>query len=352
MNLNYILERAVDENASDIHICVGLPPVIRVNGELIRLGEKVFSPQDCIVLAKQCLTQKMYEEFLQKGEVDIAYSLQGKARFRVNVYKQKGTCAIALRHIIQNIPDFDELGIPKIAKELAMKKRGLILVTGPTGHGKSTTLAAMIDYINKNTKNHIITVEDPIEYVHKHDQSIIHQREIGVDTMSFSSSLRASLREDPDVILVGEMRDLETISIALTAAETGHLVLSTLHTVGSAKTIDRIIDVFPPEQQEQIRVQLSSVIVSIISQQLLPNKTGDGRCLATEVMVNNGAISNLIRENRIAQINTSIQTGADVGMYSMDYCIASLLNSDQITYETAMYFASDQRNIKNLLTKR
>jgi len=350
MELNDLLIKTVEAGASDLHICAGVPPVIRVNGELIYLNEPILTPHDCVHLAKQCLNNRLYEVFLEKGEVDASYTVPGVARFRINVFKQRATCAIALRPIPTDIPLIEDLGLPGLVYDLSLKQRGLILITGPTGHGKSTTLAAMINYINSKRKCHIVTIEDPIEFLHRHNKSVINQREIGADTLSYSNALRAVLREDPDVILIGEMRDLETISIALTAAETGHLVLSTLHTIGSAKTIDRIIDVFPPHQQGQIRTQLSTVLEGIISQQLLPKADGKGRILATETMVWTPAIANLIRESRTHQIDTCIQTGSQFGMYSMDSCISDLYKQELIDYDTACQYAVDLENLRKIIS--
>ncbi len=350
MNLNYLLQQTVINNASDLHLCAGISPVIRINGDLIYLNEPVLVAQDCERMARQCLSGDLFNALVEAGEADASYSLPGIARFRINVFRQRGSYAIAARTIPTDIPKIEDLGLPEITSELAMKQRGLVLITGPTGSGKSTTLAAMIDYINERKKCHIVTIEDPIEFLHRHGRSIINQREIGGDTKSYTNAMRAVLREDPDVILIGEMRDQETISTALTAAETGHLVLSTLHTVGSAKTIDRIIDVFPPYQQSQIRSQLSTVLMGIISQQLLKRADGAGRLLATEVMVWTPAISNLIRESRTPQINTCIHTGSQFGMHSMDACVAGLYRSKQIDFESACQYALDIDNLKKLLS--
>lgn len=349
MELNYLLEKAIEKKASDVHISVGIPPVFRVNGELVYWSDKKVLPQDSIVLAKQCLTQKNYEHFLDVGEVDVAYALPGVCRFRVNVFKQRGSCAIAIRVISSEIPQLDALGLPDVVKTLTEKKRGLILVTGPTGSGKSTTLSSIIDHINIHRKEHIITIEDPIEYMHSHKQSIVVQREVGSDTLAFPNALRASLREDPDVILVGEMRDQETIATALSAAETGHLVMSTLHTIGAAKTIDRVIDVFPPHQQSQVRNQLSTVLTAVISQQLIKHKDESRRVLATEVMVMTPAIANLIREGKIAQINSSIQTGSEYGMHSMDANLAELFRAGKIEFEAASSYAINREMFRKIL---
>lgn len=350
MELISILTKAVNSGASDLHVCAGVPPVIRLNGELINLDEPILTPHDCVELAKQCLNSRLYEYFLDTGEVDSSYAIPGVARFRVNVFKQRGTCAIAFRTIPQDVPKIEDLGLPGLVYDLSMKQRGLILITGPTGHGKSTTLAAMLNYINSKKKCHIVTIEDPIEFLHRHNKSVINQREIGQDTKNYSNSLRAVLREDPDVILIGEMRDQETISTALTAAETGHLVLSTLHTIGSAKTIDRIIDVFPPYQQAQVRTQLSTVLQGIISQQLIRRADDKGRVLATETMVWTPAIANLIRESRTHQINTCIQTGSQFGMYTMDSCLADLYKQELIDYESACQYSVDMDNLRKIIS--
>lgn len=349
MNINEYLQKAVEMEASDIHVCVGLPVVIRRFGSLYFIDDHVLTKEDCQRLVEQMLTKVQFETLEEEGELDFAYMLPGIGRFRVNAFRQRGSYAIAIRSIPTNVPKLSELGLPNILYSLAEKQRGLVLITGPTGSGKSTTLAAMIDHINSNKRCHIITIEDPIEYLHKHNKSVINQREVGSDTKNYNNALRAALREDPDVILIGEMRDLETISIALTAAETGHLVLSTLHTLGAAKTIDRIIDVFPPHQQGQVRSQLSTVLQGIVSQQLIRRADNTGRVVATEVMIVTPAISNMIRESRTFQINSSIHTGSEFGMQSMDSCIASLYKQGIITYESASQYSLDPAALKKLI---
>jgi twitching motility protein PilT len=285
----------------------------------------------------------------ETGEIDFSYSISNVGRFRVNAFKQRGSYAMVLRIIPLRIPSMEELGLPKVTDELTKLPRGLILVTGPTGSGKTTTLASVINKINSERRCHIVTLEDPLEYLHSHKKSIVNQREVGSDTESFANALRGALREDPDVILVGEMRDLETISIAITAAETGHLVLSTLHTNGAAKTIDRIVDVFPPYQQQQIRVQLAAVIEAVISQQLLPKASGKGRVAAHEVMVASPAIRNLIREGKIHQIDTVIQTSSALGMQTMDTSLVNLYRRGEITKETAISQAYNIDEIRKKL---
>ena len=349
MNIDQIVDEGLKRVASDIHITVGIPPNLRINGALIHLGDKPLSPSDTEELVKQTLSEKQFEVLKDKGEVDFSYASPGKGRFRVNAYIQRGSYGMALRIIPLEIPTMQQLGLPSVISDLTRLPRGLILVTGPTGSGKSTTLATMIDQINRERNVHIMTLEDPIEYLHRHQKSIVNQREIGSDSQSFSSALRGALRQDPDVILVGEMRDLDTISIAITAAETGHLVLSTLHTLGAAKTIDRIIDVFPPYQQQQVRVQLASVIQAVISQQLLPKADGKGRVAAHEIMIATPAIRNLIREDKIHQIDTSIQTGGKFRMQTMDSSLVDLYNRGLIRKDIALTQAVSQEEIKKYI---
>lgn len=336
MDLIELIKIGSTKNASDIHITVGVPPVFRINGKLHEYGEEYLKPDDTRKLVEEVLEERQMLELNEKGEIDTSFSSPGIGRFRVNAYKQRGSFGMALRIIPLRIPTMEELGLPQIVKDLARNPRGLILVTGPTGSGKTTTLASIIDLINSEQNYHILTLEDPIEYLHKHNKCIVNQREIGSDSLNFANALRAALRQDPDVILVGEMRDLETISIALTAAETGHLVLSTLHTLGASKTIDRVIDVFHPHQQQQIRVQFASVIQGIISQQLLAKVDGSGRIAAFEVMVTTPAIRNLIREEKSHQIDTAIQTGGKYGMETMDNSILELYKKGIISKDTAL----------------
>lgn len=346
MDIKTLLTTTVENKASDLHITVDIPPVFRVNGKLERIGENTLLAKDTEKLVKEVLNEEQFHDLNKKGELDTSYSLAGLGRFRVNVFKQRGAYGMVLRVVGLRIPTMEELGLPPVLKDLARKKRGLVLVTGPTGSGKSTTLAAMIDLINKERQCHILTLEDPIEYLHKHNKSIVNQREIGSDSANFANGLRAALRQDPDVILVGEMRDLETISIAITAAETGHLVLSTLHTLGSAKTIDRVIDVFPPHQQQQIRIQMASVLEGIVSQQLLPTTNGNGRVGAFEVMTTTSAIRNLIREGKTHQIQTSVQTGMKFGMQTMDHALVELFKRGIITREILLTYAIEVDMIK------
>lgn len=349
MILNELLEATIKNNASDLHLIVGIQPVVRINGKLVRLDKNKLNPEDTENFAKKILG-KDYETFNEAGELDSSYSVVGLGRFRVNIFKQRGSIALAIRVVGLKVPSISNLKLPSVVNDLALSSRGLVLVTGPTGSGKSTTLAAMINEINENKSSHIITLEDPIEFLHKHNKSIIGQREIGKDSKSFSNALKAVLREDPDVILVGEMRDLDTISVALTAAETGHLVFSTLHTVGVAKTISRIVEVFPPHQQQQIKIQLAAVLNGVLSQQLIPTADNSGRVCAMEIMRTTNAIQNMIREGKTFQIESSIQTGAKYGMRTMDMCLAELYKKNIITQEEALNHASDSEMLERLIS--
>ncbi len=315
--IDKLLETVVQRKASDLHITTGQPPVVRIDGRLHRLETKVLEPEDTVALMKSITPERCQQELQEVGGTDFGFAFHDVARFRVSVFKQRGHVAMVLRQIPNKLLGFKELGTPEVFAKLIMRPRGLILVTGPTGSGKTTTLAAAIDYINENIDHHIITIEDPIEFYHKHKKSQINQREIGVDVPSFAEAIRRALRQDPDVILVGEMRDLETIEAAITAAETGHIVFATLHTTGAQGTVNRIIDVFPTNQQEQIRTQLSTSIIGILSQALLP-RIGGGRVAAYEMLVVTPAIANLIRENKTYRINSAIQTGHKLGMQLLD----------------------------------
>jgi len=332
-----LLRQAVALRATDLHITVGLPPVVRVNGDLVRLQElPALTPADTAALAEQLLTPKQHETLRQSGNVDFSRSLAGISRFRVNVYCQRSSVAMAIRIIPMSVPGLAELGIPPVVMEMARKPHGLILVTGPTGSGKSTTQAAVIGQLNREQALHIITLEDPIEYLHQHGTCMINQREVGDDTMSFATGLRSALREDPDVILVGEMRDLEATQIAISAAETGHLVLATLHTPSAPQTVDRIIDIFPPHQQAQVRVQLATSLQGIVAQRLLPRSDGKGRVAVFEILVATPAVRNLIREGKTHQLPSTIQTGGRAGMVTMEGALKNLLRQgliDQSVYE-------------------
>lgn len=336
-DLHQLLEIAVDQQASDLHLTVGVPPMLRIFGSIRPIqGFAPLVPAQINQLIKPLFDDEGLKEFKSMGEADFSYGLRGLGRFRCSAFHQRGTISLAIRIIDSTIKSVAELGLPDILEELCQLRDGLILVTGPTGSGKSTTLASMINVINQKRRGVIITLEDPIEYLHSHGHCLVNQREIGTDTKTFASGLRSALRADPDVILVGEMRDLETIATALTAAETGHLVLSTLHTRGAAKTIDRVIDVFPPANQQQIRVQLSSVLEAVISQQLLPQKRGEGMIPAVEIMLGTPAIRNMIREEKVHQIPSMIETGTRFGMQSMEASFQELVRKDLVE-SSALY---------------
>ncbi|MEW6108091.1 MAG: type IV pilus twitching motility protein PilT [Nitrospirota bacterium] len=332
-----LLKTMIEKGASDLHITTGSPPRLRVDGKLVPLDHPVLAPTDTKSICYSILTDAQKHKFEENNELDLSFGVKGLSRFRGNVFMQRGAVAGAFRTIPFEIKTFQDLGLPEIVNELVKKPRGLILVTGPTGSGKSTTLAAMVDRINSERYDHIITIEDPIEYLHGHKKCLINQREVNADTTSFKAALRYVLRQDPDVVLIGEMRDLETIEAALTVSETGHLTLATLHTNSAVQTINRIIDVFPPHQQEQIRVQLSFVLEGILAQQLIPKKTGKGRVLAVELLVPNPAIRNLIREDKIHQLYSMMQTGqAKYGMQTMNQSLAELYSKGHLSYEDAV----------------
>ncbi|MEN6405316.1 MAG: type IV pilus twitching motility protein PilT [Thermoguttaceae bacterium] len=315
--IDKLLQTVVSRKASDLHIAVGQPPVLRLDGRLVRLETKILEPEDTVALMKSISPERCQQELQEVGGSDFGFAFGDQARFRVSIFKQRGYVGMVLRQIPVKLLNFKDLGTPQVLSDLCIRPRGLILVTGPTGSGKTTTLAAVIDYINTNFDHHIITIEDPIEFYHQHKKGTVNQREIGVDVPSFAEAIRRALRQDPDVILVGEMRDLETIEAAITAAETGHIVFGTLHTTGAQGTVNRIIDVFPTNQQEQIRTQLSTAIIGILSQTLLP-KIGGGRVAAYEMLVVTSAIANLIRENKTFRITSAIQTGHRLGMQLLD----------------------------------
>lgn len=337
-----LLRAAFELKASDIHLTVGTPPIVRINGELKRYGKEMLRPADTEEMAKAIIPDHLWTTLKEQGELDFSYGISGVSRFRINAFHQRSCIAMAVRIVPTKIPTIDELELPSILKKIAEKQQGLVLVTGPTGSGKSTTLAAMIDYMNETMRKHIITLEDPIEYLHKHRLSIIDQREVGFDTRNFANGLRSALRQDPDVILVGEMRDLETIHTAITAAETGHLVLGTLHTSSATSTIDRIVDVFPPSQQAQIRIQLASVLVSIISQRLFPTADKKGQKAAMEILINNSAIANLIRSEKVHQIPNVLQTSKGSGMQLLSSSVKDLVQAGQIAREVALPYLTEQ----------
>ena len=351
MKLTNLMSELVKRNGSDLHLTGDSIPFFRVQGQILPANSEIYSSEDLRSDLEKILGPKKLSNFDKEKELDCSYGLEGIARFRMNIFFDRGKISCVMRALNTEIPSFSKIGIPDSVQQLLSRPRGLMLVTGPTGSGKTTTLASGIDWINTNSAHHILTIEDPIEFIYKNKNCLVRQREIGEDTNSFSSALRSALREDPDIILVGEMRDLETISLAITAAETGHLVLGTLHTASASQTIDRIIDVFPTSQQMQIRVQLSSSLIGVISQTLC--KTIDNkRALAAEILVNNNAIANLIREAKASQVYSQIQIGAKFGMQTLEQCLSELVSKSIITTDEAMYKCNRPTVLKGLLDEQ
>src|SRR6266566_173827 len=346
IQIDRLLETTVRRNASDLHLAVGRPPTLRLHGHLRELQTKVLEPEDTTALMKSITPDRIQQEFEETGSGDFGFAYGEEARFRVAIFKQKGYCSLVLRRIPNKLLTFEQIGLPKMAEQICRRPRGMFLVTGPTGSGKTTTLAAMINYINENFDRHIITMEDPIEYYHPHKKSIVVQREIGVDVPNFAEALRRALRQDPDVMLVGEMRDLATIAAAITAAETGHLVFGTLHTTGAAKTIDRVVNAFPTSQQEQIRIQLSTVLQAVISQLLIPRIDKPGRVAIFEIMINTPSIAALIRDNKTFRIQSDIQTGAKYGMVTLDSFLVEKYLAGMIAREEVVTKAQDSVTIQ------
>lgn len=347
-NVKKYLDVAIEKVSSDLHIAVGVAPTIRIDGRLLAIpNEPVLTNETCAALIKSLMTSIQIKMLEDRKELDFSFGYKD-TRFRTNVFYQKGYMEASLRLINHDIKPLADLGLPPILEKFTMPSQGFVIITGPTGHGKSTTLAAMIDHINTNRAEHIITIEDPIEYVFEHKKSLVSQRELGTDTFSFSRALRAVLREDPNVVLVGEMRDLETIEAALTVAETGHLVFTTLHTNSAAQTADRIVDVFPPHQQTQVRMQLANVLLGVVSQRLIPKVNG-GRVVASEIMIANSAVKSLIREGKTHQLNNIIQTSASEGMISLDKVLAELVSKGDITLDDALTWALDPKSFKMMV---
>jgi twitching motility protein PilT len=347
-----LLRMVAQQNASDLHLVVGRYPTMRLDGKLYPLTqENVLSADDTQALSDVLLSEENKKRLLDEGQIDFSYDFDNKARFRTNIFFQQGYLSITMRMVSGKIRTLEELNIPPALYEFTHQTQGLLLITGPVGHGKSTTLSALVDFINHNDDKHIITIEDPVEYVYEQDRCIINQREVGKDTKSFADGLRSVFREDANVVLIGELRDLDTISTAMTAAETGHLILATLHTNDTAQTIDRIIDVFPAHQQNQVRSQLASVLLGVVSQRLIP-KVGGGRIPAMEVMMNNHAVENLIRENKTYQIDSVIETNLREGMISLDKSLADLIQKGFITMEDAIVYSKNQEYLEMLINKR
>src|SRR5712691_2336870 len=350
VNLRALLEEMIEKDASDLHIVAGERPKIRVDGDIVNASsEEVLTPKDTLSLAYSVLTESQKKRFETEDELDFSFGIQNLARFRGNVFKQRGCVSVAIRHIPFNVKTFDELGLPPIVSKLAERPRGLVLVTGPTGSGKSTTLAAMIDKVNKELKGHIITVEDPIEFIHRHQSCIVNQREVGTDTNSFAAALKYALRQDPDVVLVGEMRDLDTTQAALTIAETGHLAFATLHTNSAAETINRIIDIFPSHQQSQIRAQLAFVLEGVLTQTLLQKIKGRGRVMAAEIMVCTPAIRALIRDDKVHQIESSMQAGKKYGMQTLTDALYQLYMNREVAKEECLRVSSNPNEFLRMI---
>ena len=347
-----LLRLVAQQNASDLHLVVGRYPTLRVDGKLYPLvQEEILSAEDTRALSDALLSDDKKKKLMAEGQVDFSYNFEDKARFRVNVFFQQGYVSVAMRLILNQVRTLEELNVPPILYDFTRNSQGLLIITGPVGHGKSTTLSALVDFINHNEDKNIITIEDPIEYIYEQDRCIINQREVGKDTKSFADGLRSVFREDANVVLIGELRDLDTISTAITAAETGHLILATLHTNDTSQTIDRIIDVFPSHQQNQVRSQLASVLIGVVSQRLLP-KIGGGRIPALEIMLNNNAVGNLIRENKVYQIDSVIETSLREGMISMDKSLADLVQRGMIAMDDAIIYAKNKEYLEMLVNKK
>jgi len=351
LSLRELLETMLKKNASDLHLTVGVPPVIRVDGKLIKLETEILTPEITKKLAYSMMNEKQRLKFEENSELDLSFGIENLSRFRCNVFVQRGNVAVALRQIPYKVKTFEELGVPKTVAEFSKLPRGLVLVCGPTGSGKSTTLASIIDKINRERQEHILTVEDPIEYLHRHLNCIVNQREVFADTQSFSSALKYALREDPDVVLVGEMRDLETIEAAINISETGHLAFATLHTNSAAETINRVIDVFPTNQQDQVRVTLSFVLQAVVVQQLIP-RIGGGRCLATEILIATPAVRAIIRDDKVHQIYSSLQSGQKYGMRTMNESLAELYLSRKITIGDALSRSANPTELNEMVSRK
>ncbi|MEI7904562.1 MAG: type IV pilus twitching motility protein PilT [Candidatus Firestonebacteria bacterium] len=349
-SINELLRALFDKGASDLHITAGAPPALRIDGDIVPLSMDKLTPEVCQELIYGVLTDEQKEKFEREAELDLAFGVKGLGRIRMNVFRQRGAVAAVLRNIPSKIPSFEELGLPEIISKYVVKlPKGLVLVTGPTGSGKSTTIASIIDHMNAERKGHIITIEDPVEYVYSHKNCIVNQREIGSDSISFGASLKHVLRQDPDIIVIGEMRDLETIQAALTLGETGHLVFATLHTSDTVQSINRIIDVFPPHQQQQVRTQLSFVLQAVLAQMLLPKAYSGGRVAAIEVLIPTNAVRNLIREEKVHQIYSTMQTASEEGNQTMNQALANLYLKQQVTYNEALANSLDPKDLQRMI---